>query len=291
MIPNIEIAVYGLGSAGRALVGTLCAQGLQVITLWNRDPDHARDAARELGMPVASGEPPRTRARLIFVAVRDQAVVEVARHLVATGCIPSGAVLAHLAGALAAEVLDVAAGRDWYVGALHPLRALRGISTTVQGSFCALDGEAPAMQLLEALCAHLGCPSARVAPEQRALYHAAAALAGNDVVALLDAALRALQIAGLAPAQARLAAVDLCRSALDNLGQRGPAEALTGALVRGDDQVIAAHLQALSALDANSVALHRIACRALLPLARARGLDVGSLQRMHALVDDRDGNT
>jgi predicted short-subunit dehydrogenase-like oxidoreductase (DUF2520 family) len=284
-----DIAVYGLGLAGQALVANLQRASCSVVTLHTRSPARAAAASTILGRPVAHGAVPVTTAALVFVAVRDGAIAEVADALVAGGCLPAGCTLVHLSGALPAQALARAARPDLIAGAWHPLRALRGAASELRGCFCALDGAPPALALLERLCLRLGCTWAHVDAARRPLYHAAAALAGNDVVALLDGALRALRQAGLDDVQARAAAVDLARSALDNLQDRPPAQALTGALVRGDDAVIASHLQALGGLDPDLVALHRAACRALLGLASARGLDRVALARLRRVLDGGDG--
>jgi predicted short-subunit dehydrogenase-like oxidoreductase (DUF2520 family) len=61
-----------------------------------------------------------------------------------------------------------------------------------------------------------------------ALYHAAASMASNFLVALVDAAGDALAAAGLPKDEGVAALLPLIRSTVDNLGQQGLPRALTG---------------------------------------------------------------
>ena len=87
--------------------------------------------------------------------------------------------------------------------------------------------------------------SVRARGRNRALYHAAAATAGNAPLALLDLALRAFEQAGVPRDVGLRGLVELAKGALDNAAALGPATALTGPVVRGDKAVIARHLAAL----------------------------------------------
>jgi predicted short-subunit dehydrogenase-like oxidoreductase (DUF2520 family) len=77
----------------------------------------------------------------------------------------------------------------------------------------------------------------------------------------------------------------LSRTTLENALRLGPVQALTGPVVRGDEQTVRLHKTALDAGPADLADLYRAASRRLLDLARRRGL---SESRIRALADALD---
>ena len=80
-----------------------------------------------------------------------------------------------------------------------------------------------------------------MADADRPVYHAAAVIASNHLVALLGQVERLSEAVGV-PFEAY---VDLARATLDNVAALGPAAALTGPAARGDETTIRRHLRAL----------------------------------------------
>jgi predicted short-subunit dehydrogenase-like oxidoreductase (DUF2520 family) len=76
-----------------------------------------------------------------------------------------------------------------------------------------------------------------VAEDHRAIYHAAACVASNHIVALLGQVQRLAAEAGV-PFDAFF---DIVRASVDNCAQLGPRRAITGPAARGDDETIARH--------------------------------------------------
>ena len=106
----------------------------------------------------------------------------------------------------------------------------------------------------------------------RPLYHAAAVMASNYLVALLGAA-EAMMIAAGAPREAAMPALSpLIRSTIDNALRLGPVAALTGPIQRGDAGTVAGHLEALTSAPEPVTSLYRAAGLATLDIARRRGL-------------------
>jgi hypothetical protein len=104
----------------------------------------------------------------------------------------------------------------------------------------------------------------------RPLYHAAAVMASNLVMALADLAAETWARAGAPPAEALPALVPLLRGAVENLAERGLPGALTGPAARGDAEVVRRQVRALrgEARDA-----YRVLTRRLVEIAARGGLD------------------
>ncbi len=198
----------------------------------------ASRAGWEVAEPVRRGEDPTEAARgvaLCVIATPDAAVAEVAGRIG-----PGDGVVAHLAGSLGLDVLG-GAGRGESVAALHPLVSLpdaeTGARRLASGVSFAVAGDA----IVERLVTDLGGRPFRVADADRAVYHAAAAVAANHLVALLAQVERLAGEAGV-PLDAYLPMV---RGVVDDVAAGGPATALTGPVARGDAATVARHLAGL----------------------------------------------
>jgi len=232
--------VVGLGRLGSALAVQLRRAGwpVQVRT---RSPSGRRQATR-LGLREAD-EKALAAAEICLLAVPDSAVAAVARAVAPLLGKSTG--LVHCAGALTLEVLaPVAAGRP--TGSFHPLVNVTGPATPLAGHAVAVATRSRVLApRLAALARAVGLVPVQVPEVGRAAYHAGALLAASGLVAHLDAAVAAWRAAGVSEREALAALVPLMRSALAGVEERGLLEALTGPVVRGDAEVVQAHLRSL----------------------------------------------
>jgi predicted short-subunit dehydrogenase-like oxidoreductase (DUF2520 family) len=155
-------------------------------------------------------------------------------------------------------------------GALHPLQTFPTVDAglaRLAGSWCAIAGDPQ----VGGLAAQLGLRPVPVSDEDRARYHAAACIASNHLVALLDQVERVSPI----PLEAFL---PLVHATLDNVAGLGPEAALTGPVSRGDVETVRAHL---AALPPDEHATYRALARAAYQLAgRGAATDDAELEAM-----------
>lgn len=264
--------VIGAGPVATVLAASLRRGQLPVLGLWARRPDAARAAARTAGVAGFSSAPPDLllESDVVVLAVRDSAIAEVAAMLVGTGLITKRHVLLHCSGAVAAgEVLGGVADKVAGVGTLHPLRAISdasAVATGLRGTVFGIEGDAAAQEVARRLVAAMGGATLPLAREQMAAYHAAAAMASNYVVALVDAAAQALSAAGMPLDQAVASLVPLAQGALANVAERGAKLGLTGPIRRGDVATVQRHMSAL-AVRPDTQELYRALGRATVQLA------------------------
>jgi predicted short-subunit dehydrogenase-like oxidoreductase (DUF2520 family) len=208
-MPEIgRVAIVGAGRLGTSLSTALRAAGVQVDG------------------PLGRGEPPRPDAAVMLLCVPDAAIAAVA------ATIPAGPLVGHCSGV---STLDVLAGHTGF--SLHPLVSVpAGTATDFRGAACAVAGH----PIAEDLARRVGMRPIRVRDEDRAAYHAAASMASNFLVVLEDAAEQLARTAGISRADL----VPLVRGSLENWARLGP-DALTGPIVRGDQDTIERHREAL----------------------------------------------
>ena len=242
--PSGALALVGPGRAGTTVAVALAARGWTPVAVAGRSIDAPSTvaAAERLGVPAVDVADAGREADLVVVATPDAAIADTALAL--AGGLRGGALVVHLSGACPVEELDKlqAERPDVEIGALHPLQSLPSVELGVErlpGSWCAVDGP-PAV---ERLALSLGMRPFRVAAGERALYHSAATIASNHLVALLGQAVRVADAAGVPPE----ALLPLVRASVDNVEALGARDALTGPVARGDVDTVARHLHTLPA--------------------------------------------
>ena len=105
-----------------------------------------------------------------------------------------------------------------------------------------MAGSTPrALNAAHHLAAALGTHAVEIADDDRAAYHAAASIASNFLITLEDAAETLLRTAGAD----RSVLVPLVRATVENWAALGARGALTGPIVRGDEDTVALHREAV----------------------------------------------
>lgn len=236
--------ILGAGRVGRTLSRLAEKLGVEVRAVWNRTP-HAEAG---FSAPLASiGE--AAVGAVVWVTVADAAINEVSAQLAA---LPHArAIVLHCSGSRPSTVLrDAGLSADY--GSVHPLFAIADPDSAVERlAEChwSVEGTPRATAFGRELLGRIGAPVVEIDPEAKTLYHASAVASAGLVVALLDAAIAIAGAAGIEAETARRMLVSLTRTAVDNLQEHTPAEALTGPAARGDLTTIEAHLRALEALE------------------------------------------
>jgi len=215
--------------------------------------------------------------------VPDPAIAPLAAELAALP-LPEDAAVVHLSGALSLAPLDPVAAARREVGSFHPLQSFPVVRepAAFEGSLIAIDASsARLLGELTRLARSLGARPRRVPPEQRTLYHAAAVLASNYLVALAAQGVNVLGRAGWTREEALEALIPLMRGVLENLERAGLPDALIGPIRRGDPGTVARQVGELAATGGGiPLRTYLILGEAALELAREAGLDEESARRI-----------
>jgi predicted short-subunit dehydrogenase-like oxidoreductase (DUF2520 family) len=156
------------------------------------------------------------------------------------------------------------------IGRLHPLAAIASsrYAPSLEGLTAHISGDARAQRVAARLARAAGLTPNHAEVHDTSLYHAAAVMVAGGGVALLDAASRLLQDAGIDPADGAPMLASLLRSVSDNVAKLGTPAALTGPVRRGDVRTVAAHAAKLGAASDDRRLLYRALVRAQIPLGR-----------------------
>jgi predicted short-subunit dehydrogenase-like oxidoreductase (DUF2520 family) len=241
------LTIVGPGRVGRAIAAAAAAAGIDAALVGRGFDGPAGGEAALLCVPDSS----------IEAACRS-----LAENLGETRFV------GHTSGATGLDALRAAAGAGASVFSIHPLQTVRGEAADLAGAFCAVSGsDSEALAFAGHLARFLGMSPFEVGEEKRAAYHAAAAIASNFLVVLEESAAELLASCGVDDARELLAPLVL-RSAA-NWAEHG-AEALTGPIVRGDEETVARHLDALAEADPELLELYRVLAERTVALAGRR---------------------
>jgi predicted short-subunit dehydrogenase-like oxidoreductase (DUF2520 family) len=287
-----SIGIAGAGRVAQALGRLLFEAGEPVVCVASRDLRHAQAAAQFIGPGVEAvvyADVPGGVSRWL-VAVADRGLTEVAVILSARTGIR---IALHPSGASGPEVLAPLRERGVACGTLHPLQTVvegHGGVAALRGAAFAILGDPEATAWAERIAVLAGGEVLRIPSDLRPLYHAAAIMASNYVIALADAAQTLMECVGIEGRAALRALAPIMRAAVENAVTRGPVAALTGPIERGDIKTVEAHLQALSGAPARIQGLYRAAGLQTIDVARRRGLDSGVALDLEKILLPRCGD-
>lgn len=281
------IGIAGAGRVAQALGRLLRERGQPVVAVASRNHGHAGAAAAFIGAgvePVSYSRLPRQATR-VLIAVPDDAVRQVAGILAQAGM--SGGAALHTSGTHGPEALAALAANGVSCATLHPLQTVatpeQG-ATALQGIAFAITGEGAAAAWALDIAALLDGLALRIPASRRPLYHAAAVMASNYIVGLIDAAQALMAAAGVEEDRALQALAPLVRASASNALSLGPRRALTGPIERGDAETVALHWKALEGTPASVRELYRAAALHVLELARRRGLPEANARKLEELL-------
>jgi len=213
-----------------------------------------------------------SRADLILLTVPDDALPGLVAGLAATGAPLEGRLLMHASGRYGTSVLDAATRRGALPLAVHPVMTFTGRPDDIDrldGICFGVTAPDPLRPVAEALVIEMGGEPVFIPEASRGLYHAALSSAANHLVTLVAEAADLLRSAGTGDPARMLG--PLLSAALDNALGLGIA-GLTGPVVRGDADTVAAHLGALRAVSPEALAVYVALARLTADRALAAGM-------------------
>jgi predicted short-subunit dehydrogenase-like oxidoreductase (DUF2520 family) len=242
------IAIVGAGKVGSALGILLQSKGYSVVGVASRTPASAEKLAERLNCPAFSLPLEAVAAaELVFITTPDRAIGQVAADIAAGGGFKPGQIVVHTSGAHPSSILRGVREAGALAVSIHPLQSFAGVETAIEnlpGSYFALEGDERAMETAWQVIQDLGGRGFSLAAGAKPLYHAAACIASNYLVAIMHFATGLYGRFGLDRKEAFQALLPLVEGTVNNIGRVGPVAALTGPVARGDGATLEDHLAA-----------------------------------------------
>ncbi|RTZ93763.1 MAG: DUF2520 domain-containing protein [Deltaproteobacteria bacterium] len=272
-----KIVIVGAGKVGTALAVLLQKAGHSVTGIASRTLESAQKAADRLSpIPRAADSAVELTpgADIILITTRDDVIREVCEAIARSGGFRAGQVALHVSGSLPSSILSAARDEGCFIGSMHPLQSFADVDVaikTLAGSYFCLEGDGEAVDVARGLAMALDGQVMTIRTEDKPVYHAAAVIASNFFVSIIDMSLRFYEAIGIDREKGLAALMPLIEGSLNNIRELGPVKALTGPIARGDAGVVASHLKAISSLTPEDAPAYKALARLNVGVGLAKG--------------------
>lgn len=246
-----NIAILGLGKLGTAVGFLLKQAGYRIEAVASRS-----ESSLERGLPYTGGTAcgsfveAASRADCVFITTSDDNIHAVCLEIARNGEAGPGKKIVHMSGAAGLDVLAPASERGADVAAIHPIQSFADIEGAIRnmpGSTFGITCDERLRQWCAGIAADLGGRPVYIPEDVKPLYHAAACIASNYLVTLMNTTQTLYEEIGLDPSESFAAFWPLVKGTIRNIEDKGSILALTGPIARGDVKTIESHLLAFRA--------------------------------------------
>jgi len=155
-------------------------------------------------------------------------------------------IVIHFSGSKTLKVLNSAREDGAHTASIHPLKAFASIENaieTISGTVFGITSSSErAKSVAAGLVKALGGRAIEVEDNKKPLYHAAACVASNYLVALINYAVEIHEKIGINPHDSLEGLMSLVEGTVENIKKMGTRKSLTGPIARGDVGTIEEHL-------------------------------------------------
>ncbi len=246
------VSLVGPGNLGSALALTLAAASYPVkfivVRRANAGLSHAKALAKQTRARVVTIGKKPLDSDIVWLTVPDDCIAAVARSLAKSKDWKNRFVF-HSSGALTSEELAALRKLGARTASVHPMMTfVRGSSPEMTGVSFALEGDAVAVRVAQAIIEDLGANAFVIEKRKKVLYHAFGSFASPLVIALLASMEQVALAAGIPKGNIKPIMIPLLWQTLRNYLKKDAASAFSGPLIRGDIATIKRHLAELKQL-------------------------------------------
>lgn len=251
----MRIGIIGAGKVGTTLGKYLSIHGKNVTGFYSRTHESADEAAT-----FAETETYSSLCKLveesdvIFITTPDGVIPQVWGELLHQDI--SNRIICHFSGSLSSHVFS---GRE-EAGAsgisMHPMYAFSDKFHSYEQfhtAYLTLEGDPEAVAVMKPMWEAIGHHVLTLKAEDKIKYHAAAAMASNEMLGLMQASLDILSECGFSEKDSMALLTPLVQGNIASMLEKGCVNALTGPVERGDAQTVRKHLQALEGSKAGKI--------------------------------------
>jgi predicted short-subunit dehydrogenase-like oxidoreductase (DUF2520 family) len=190
-------------------------------------------------------------ADCILISTPDDVIEKVAAEIVkADPGMIKGKLFIHFSGAKSLKVLAPAEKAGGFTASIHPIKSFasveNSISTlagTIYGVTYPENKDKKTREYIDFFIASLGGKIIEVDDSKKSMYHAAACVASNYLVSLINYAVKIHGSIGIKPEDSLSGLIGLIEGTVANIKNLSPQKALTGPIARGDTGTVKEHME------------------------------------------------
>lgn len=262
MNKQIKISIIGSGRLGTTMAYIIASKNKKTIKIVSmssttkKSLDRAKKTLGDFSKKILftkNNKKAAAKANCIFICTPDDIIKKVCRELFGqkkqtkSKQKKENISVIHFSGSKPLKDLESARETGALTLAIHPLKSLASIQGAIKSiknteygiTFSTPEEEEVAKKIVETLGGH----SITVEDNKKPLYHAAACVASNYLVTLIDYAVHINEKIGIKPEDSIKGLLSLVGGTVKNIGGAGTKKSLTGPIARGDTGTIKDHIK------------------------------------------------
>jgi predicted short-subunit dehydrogenase-like oxidoreductase (DUF2520 family) len=269
----MKIGFIGAGKVGTTFGLYLRDRNIEITGYYDRNHDSARSSAKTVNAKGYDNLYDLVRdADVIGITTNDDNIKSVAEEILKLDLNGNlnleSKEFFHMSGSLGIGVLERLSKKCLTI---HPLQAFSSVEKAI------LDLPDTVLTVTGNLETEMGSviktlknQIIEIRESDKTKYHAAACVASNYLVTVIDTAVSMLKEAGFSEELATKAIIPLVSATVTNIENMGCAKALTGPIARGDADTVRNHLEVLE--DSSFIEVYKLLGEKTVELARRDGL-------------------
>ena len=251
----MRIGIIGAGKVGTTLGKYLSIHGKNVTGFYSRTHESADEAATFAETETYSSLCKLVeKSDVIFITTPDGVIHQVWGDLLHQDI--SNRIICHFSGSLSSHVFSGLEEAGASGISMHPMYAFSDKFHSYEQfhtAYLTLEGDPEAVAVMEPMWEAIGHHVLTLKAEDKIKYHAAAAMASNEMLGLMQASLDILSECGFSEKDSMALLTPLVQGNIASMLEKGCVNALTGPVERGDAQTVRKHLQALEGSKAGKI--------------------------------------
>ena len=270
----MNIGIIGAGKVGVSVGRYLKDNNIQIAGFYDIDCDNAAFAAQFTNTDCFSDlEKLVIMSDTLFITTPDNVIGSVWDCIIKNNMSVQNKIVCHFSGALSSDVFTDSQSTGASVCSIHPMLAFSDKLTSYRipaNTFFALEGDETAVSAMKSLFETLGNTVCVIDKSKKSLYHTAASVLSNELVALLDMGYSLLEQCGFSRDKAVRATQNLVLGNVNSVLENGCVKALTGPVERNDLQTVKKHVNSLKGEDRQ---IYILLAKRLVKLAKVKNED------------------
>lgn len=270
----MNIGIIGAGKVGVSVGRYLKDNNIQISGFYDINSDNAAFAAQFTNTDCFSDLEKLVKlSDTLFITTPDNVIGSVWDCIIKNNMSVQNKIVCHFSGALSSDVFTDSQSTGASVCSIHPMLAFSDKLTSYRipaNTFFAVEGDETAVSAIKSLFETLGNTVCRIDKSKKSLYHTAASVLSNELVALLDMGYSVLEQCGFSRDDAVKATQNLVLGNVNSVLENGCVNALTGPVERNDLQTVKKHVDSLQGEDRQ---IYILLAKRIVNLAKAKNED------------------
>jgi predicted short-subunit dehydrogenase-like oxidoreductase (DUF2520 family) len=254
-----KICIIGAGRVGTTFAAAILSAntpGLKLTAISPGSEQSLKRAERILGEKASgivfysNNADCSKLADCILISTPDDAIEKVTAEIVNSDPVKiKGKLFIHFSGAKSLKVLEAAAKAGGFTASIHPIKSFASIENSISTLPGTIYGvtypeikDKTTKEYIDFFIASLGGKIIEVDDNKKSMYHAAACVASNYLVSLINYAVKIHESIGIKPEDSLKGLAGLIEGTVANIKNLGTQKALTGPIARGDTGTIKGHM-------------------------------------------------